>query len=53
MSYNFVVKGMNGTIEAKNVNYEYGNKNYKSTEFKITLPTIWFSQYFYDILFFK
>ena len=37
MTYNLIVDGMNGTIEANNVNYEYDNKNYVGAEFVIKL----------------
>jgi signal transduction histidine kinase len=38
MSYNLVVNGMNGTIEASNANYTYKDKEYRGASFKITLP---------------
>lgn len=38
MTYNLIVDGMKGTIEANNISYEYENKNYKGTEFIISLP---------------
>jgi hypothetical protein len=38
MSYNLIVNGMNGTIEANNANYTYKDKEYKGASFKITLP---------------
>jgi PAS domain S-box-containing protein len=38
MTYNLIVEGMNGTIEANNVNYEYNGKEYFGAEFKIILP---------------
>jgi PAS domain S-box-containing protein len=38
MSYKLIVDGMNGTIEAKNINYYYHNKSYVGVEFIITLP---------------
>jgi len=38
MAYNLIVDGMNGTIEAKNVNYKYNEKRYLGAEFIITLP---------------
>jgi signal transduction histidine kinase/nitrogen-specific signal transduction histidine kinase len=38
MTYNLIVNGMNGKIEAKNVEYEYENKKYKGAMFTITLP---------------
>jgi len=39
MTYNLIKDGMNGNIEAKNVEYKYENINYKGAEFTITLPT--------------
>ncbi|MEA2019688.1 MAG: DUF3365 domain-containing protein [Campylobacterota bacterium] len=38
MTYNLIVDGMGGIIEAKNVNYEYKNVKYVGAEFQITLP---------------
>ena len=38
MTYNLIKDGMNGNIEAKNIEYKYDNINYKGAEFKITLP---------------
>jgi PAS domain S-box-containing protein len=38
MTYKLIVEGMNGSIEAKNVSYEYEGENYKGAEFIITLP---------------
>lgn len=38
MTYNLIVDGMDGTIEANNVNYEYQDKEYTGAEFTITLP---------------
>ena len=38
MTYNLIVDGMNGTIEAHNKNYEYDGKNYTGAEFTIILP---------------
>ena len=40
MTYNFIVEGMNGTIEANNVHYEYDGTSYAGTEFIITLPLV-------------
>jgi hypothetical protein len=37
MTYNLIVDGMGGTIEAANVEYEYDGKNYNGAEFTITL----------------
>jgi len=38
ITYNLIVEGMNGTIEANNRSYCYGEKNYKGIEFTISLP---------------
>ncbi len=38
MTYNLIVDGMNGTIHANNVNYEYEYKNYSGVEFTIIIP---------------
>ena len=38
MTYNLVVEGMNGNIEAINEEYRYNNHNYKGAKFIITLP---------------
>ncbi len=38
MTYNLIVDGMGGTIEASNVNYEYENEEYIGAEFVISLP---------------
>jgi len=38
MTYNLIVDGMNGTIEADNAKYEYNGKNYIGAEFIISLP---------------
>ncbi len=38
MTYNLVVDGMNGNIEAKNVISHYEGKSYDGAEFKIELP---------------
>lgn len=38
MTYNLIVDGMKGTIQAKNESYEYKGKNYKGAVFKIILP---------------
>ncbi|RLA80047.1 MAG: hypothetical protein DRG78_11745 [Epsilonproteobacteria bacterium] len=37
-TYNLIVNNMNGTIDVKNVNYEYNNQNHTGAEFIITLP---------------
>jgi len=38
MSYNLVVRGMNGTLEVKNIEYEFNQKTYTGAEFIIMLP---------------
>jgi len=38
MSYNLVVRGMNGSLKVENVEYEFNSKKYKGAEFTITLP---------------
>ncbi|MEA3352720.1 MAG: ATP-binding protein [Campylobacterota bacterium] len=38
MTYNLIVEGMDGTIEAANISYEYQQKNYKGAIFTIKLP---------------
>ena len=38
MSYNLVVQGMQGTLDVKNVEYEFNEKNYKGAEFTIRIP---------------
>ncbi|MCK5111215.1 MAG: hybrid sensor histidine kinase/response regulator [Arcobacteraceae bacterium] len=38
MTYNLIVNGMNGNIEAVNITYEYEGKSYTGAEFVITLP---------------
>ena len=38
MTYNLIVEGMNGTIEANNLKYEYEGKEYIGAEFIIKLP---------------
>ena len=38
MTYNLIVDGMNGTIEANNVEYVYDGKNYVGAEFTISFP---------------
>ncbi len=37
-TYNLIVNSMRGTIDVKNVNYEYNNRNYTGAEFIVTLP---------------
>jgi hypothetical protein len=36
MTYNIIVNGMNGNIEAKNTEYMYKNTMYKGAEFIIS-----------------
>jgi len=38
ITYNLIVDGMGGTIEANNINYSYDNTNYTGAQFTITLP---------------
>ncbi len=38
MTYNLIVDGMGGTIEAHNVSYEYEDKEYTGAEFIISIP---------------
>ena len=38
MTYNLIVDGMNGTIEANNITYTHKGNNYTGAEFKFTLP---------------
>ncbi|MEA3554876.1 MAG: ATP-binding protein [Campylobacterota bacterium] len=38
MTYNLIVDGMGGTIEANNVTYKYDGKEYTGAEFIINLP---------------
>jgi len=38
MTYNLIVDGMGGTIEAENVIYKYNNKEFAGAEFTISLP---------------
>ena len=40
MTYNMIVDGMHGALDASTVEYEYNNNNYKGANFKITLPLI-------------
>ena len=40
MTYNLIVDGMDGTIEANNVEYEYEGKSYSGAEFTISLPLV-------------
>ena len=37
MTYDIIVNGMEGQVEATNINYNYENKNYKGAQFTITL----------------
>ncbi len=38
MTYKLIVDGMNGTLEAKNIDFDYEDKKYRGTELKIVLP---------------
>ena len=38
MTYNLIVNGMHGNIEAKNVTYKYNNNDYTGAQFTIELP---------------
>ena len=38
MTYNLIVDGMGGTVEASNVSYDYDGKDYVGAEFEIILP---------------
>ena len=38
MTYNLIVDGMKGTIEAHNVSYEYNGTDYTGAQFVIILP---------------
>ena len=38
MTYNLIVNGMGGTIEANNLEYKYKNRHFKCAEIIITLP---------------
>ena len=38
MTYSLIVNGMKGTIEAKNVTYQYNDKEFTGAQFTITLP---------------
>ena len=40
MTYNMIVDGMHGNLEASTVTYEYNGVTYQGAEFKITLPKI-------------
>jgi len=40
MTYNMIVDGMHGNLEASTVTYEYNGLSYQGAEFKITLPKI-------------
>jgi len=39
MTYRLIVEGMNGIIEAKNICFDYEDKNYNGVEITITLPS--------------
>jgi hypothetical protein len=38
MSYEIIVKGMNGKLIANNATYTHSNKKYTDTEFTIAIP---------------
>jgi len=38
MTYNLIVDGMSGSIEASNVKYKYDGQDYVGAEFTVTLP---------------
>ena len=38
MTYKFIIDGMNGTITAKNTNFDYKTENYYGANFTITIP---------------
>jgi signal transduction histidine kinase len=38
MTYNLIVNGMHGSIEATNITYKYESNSYKGAQFKIKLP---------------
>jgi len=38
MTYNLIVDGSDGNIQASNIHFKYNEKNYKGTKFTITLP---------------
>jgi signal transduction histidine kinase len=38
ISYKIITKGYNGSIEAKNIEYEYNEKKLKGAQFSITIP---------------
>jgi len=40
MTYNMIVDGMNGDLDASTVEYTYNDKAYKGANFKITLPLV-------------
>ena len=40
MTYNLIVNGMKGTIEATTVTYDYNGNSHRGAEFKIILPVI-------------
>lgn len=39
MTYKIITDNMNGTIEAKNEIYIYGDKEYQGAVFMVTLPS--------------
>ncbi|MGB3751034.1 MAG: ATP-binding protein, partial [Arcobacteraceae bacterium] len=40
MTYNLIINGMNGSIEANNVVFTYKTNNYTGTEFVIAIPLV-------------
>ncbi len=38
LTYRFIVDGMDGTVEANNINYEYDGNQYTGAEFIVSLP---------------
>ena len=38
ITYKIITENMKGSIDTKNVEYDYNNKKYKGAQFKITLP---------------
>ena len=38
MSQEIITRHLQGTIQAKNISFEYNNQNFKGAQFTITLP---------------
>ena len=38
MTYNLIIDGMDGTVEATNQTYEYEDKEYTGAEFIVSIP---------------